>query len=363
MKRLLLLGCGPAHLRLLGQLRRHPRGQMQVALVTPHAQLLHAPLLGAAVAGRVRFDQASIALRELTDAAHVNWAQAKVVRWDAAARVVHLSDGSMADYDLLSLDLDLAANRQVLPGAREHGLFLHPPTHFARLFDAVLPLAAQRALDVVVLGHDVPALELTLALERRLGADSGLHARLALVCGAAGVLPGLPDKLRAIASAWLQSRRIVVMPHAALALTRQHVMLDNGARLACDVPVLPALAGPPPWLGEAGLACDEQGWPLRLPNLQSTSHGEVFVARGSDQATAPWLKINLERFATGQPLKSAAHAVAQSPILCDGAGRAVWGGWGVFAAHPQSIGARCLGGWRALRARQGLARLGLSRAA
>ena len=50
--------------------------------------------------------------------------------------------------DALQSDID----RQRLPGAREHGLFVRPIEHFVRLLDPLVALSRERVLDVVVVG-------------------------------------------------------------------------------------------------------------------------------------------------------------------------------------------------------------------
>ena len=366
MKRLVLLGGGHAHVFVLRALERQRLSVAEVLLVTPSALQVYSGMVPGLVAGHYAAAQCSIALAPLAAAAGVRLVEAQAVGLDAAARAVKLSDGRVAEYDALSIDTGAVQHRDTLPGAREHGLFVRPMEHFMRLQAALPDLAAQRVLDVVVLGGGAAGFELALALEYRLngGAHARAHAhahahahaaaaaaatateqraRVALVTGGPEPLAGYPDAVLKAAARVLASRRITVFRETAAAVEARAVVLASGARLASDVSVIATGAQAPAWLAGSGLALCERGFIRTGPTLQSVSHPEIFAAgdvSARDDAphprsgvyavrAGPPLAENLRRFVGGGALLPYRPQARTLNLLSCGSRRAiaVWGAW------------------------------------
>jgi len=342
MKRLLLLGGGHAHLQVLQAFAREPLAGAEVLLVSPQAQLFYSGMLPGCIAGRFQADDCSIALAPLAAAARVAFVEAAATALDVNTRRVTLSNGTVAEYDVLSLDTGATQQRDRIPGAREHALFLRPIEHFVRLQAGLQALAARRVLDVVVVGAGAAGVELALALRQALaGAEE--RARIALVTGGPVPLAGYADAVVGRAQRALAQRRVTVLREACTAIDAQAVHLANGARLACDAAVVATGAEAPPWLAGSGLTLDAQGFVATGPTLQSLSHANVFaagdVASRGDAPHArsgvhavragPALGLNLRRYVGGgtlQPYTPPARTL--SLIACgDGEAIAAWGQW------------------------------------
>jgi len=321
-KKLLLLGGGHAQVQVLQALAREPVVGAEVALITPFARQFYSGMVPGLVAGHYRAEQCAIALQPLADAARVQLIEGSAVALDAAARRVTLADGRVADYDVLSLDTGAVMDRDQLPGAREHGLFVRPIEHFVRLLDGLLDLAARRVLDVVVIGGGAAGVELALALQHRLAGRGEARARVALVTGGPDPLAGYASGVMRRAAQALARHKVTVFRDSCVALEPGAVVLGSGARLACDAPVLATGAQAPAWLAGSGLALDARGFVLTGPTLQSASHPQVFAA--GDVATR----------ADVQHAKSGVYAVRAGPPLALNLRRLIGGG--VLEAHvPQ----------------------------
>lgn len=343
MKRVVLLGAGRAHLGVLAEMAREPMPRVQAVLVAPQPRALRGAMLPEWIAGHHALAACSIALEPLVRAARVELACSAPTALDAKARAVTLADGRVAEYDVLSVDVEPACDRDAVAGAHEHGLFVHPHEHFAALFDRVLALASGRALDIVVVGGGVAGFELAMALQHRLGRGANA-ARIGLVAGDAGMLPGLAPSVRVRALALLRRARVTVLNQRCVEITAQQVLLDNGARLVCDVPVLASPAVLPPWLRDSGLALDERGFVSVTPQLHSTSHAEVFVSGALVSApqrppagdgrhalrNEPPLALNLRRRVAGGELVSWRPAAQALTLLSCGERRAI-AAWGELA--------------------------------
>lgn len=343
MKRLVLLGGGHAHVHVLATLAREPMPGVKTVLVTPFARQIYSGMVPGWVAGHYSLDQCAIPLEPLTRAAGTELALAAAVAVDAEQRTVTLSDGRVAEYDALSIDTGSLFDRDSITGAREHGLFVRPIEHFVVLFDEVLKLAAQRVLDVVVVGGGAAGFELAMALQYRLCAGGEERARICLVTGDSTVLPNFGDRVRQLALRRLKGSRITVVNQRCVEIGPTHALLDNGARVACDVPLLAVSSMAPPWVRDSGMALDPQGFIAIGPTLQNLAHPQVFaagdVASRNDMVlprsgvyavrAGPALALNLRRYLAGGDLQPWKTSLRSLYLLSCGEQRAIasWGPW------------------------------------
>ena len=305
-KRLLLLGGGHAHLHVLQDFARERLRDVQGVLVTPHADQLYSGMVPGLVAGHYSAAQCRIPLAPLAAAAGVRLTLASAVAIDTARRLVWLADGTSLDYDLLSLDTGGAMDRDRLPGAREHALFVRPMDHFVQRLPALLEKAATRTLNVVVLGAGAAGVELALALQFRLvgaGAGAALRSSVTLLTGGPEPVATHPPAVQRRVLRALAAHGIAVHRVACTALEADAAVLAGGARLACDLPLVVTGAEAPGWLHGSGLALDPQGFVLTGPTLQSRSHPEIFAV--GDVATrddAPHPRSGVYAVRAGPPL-------------------------------------------------------------
>ena len=350
MKRLVLLGGGHTHLHVLMAMAREPMPGVQAVLATPHARQLYSGMVPGWIAGHYTQDECAVALEPLARAAKVELALSPAVSLDAKERTVTLADGRVAEYDVLSLDTGATVDREAIRGAREHGLFLRPLEHFVQLFERVPTLAADRVLDVVVIGGGAAGFEVALAVHHRLNGAGTERARVCLVTGDATVLPGFTARVRQRAVDTLRRARVTLMNQKVVEIGPAQVQLDNGARLVCDVPLLALPAVAPPWLQSSGLALDEQGFVGTTATLQSTSHPEVFaagdVASRNDRAlprsgvfavrAGPALALNLRRRLAGGELMPWQPRERSLYLLSCGERRAI-ASWGNVSAQGRWV--------------------------
>jgi len=335
LKRALLLGAGPAHLAALKAFAAQPVASAQLAWLAPGRELCHAPMLPGWVAGAYTAAACRIPLTPLATHAHAAWHEGRVVGLDAAARRVRLADGSELGYDVLSIDLAAAPDRDAIPGAREHALFLRPLEAFMPLWERLRALADERALCVVVVGSGVAAVELALAVAQRLGE----RARVSLVTGGAPPLPAHPPGLQQRIRRALKRQRITLLEDSVAAIDAQQLQLGRGVRVACDAPLIALDPAAPGWLRESGLALDEAGRVVTLATLQSRSFPEVFATgelaagAGDGARIGAALAFNLRRLIGGGALEAVRQRrAAPELIACPGHGAILrWGGWSMEA--------------------------------
>lgn len=346
-RRLLLLGSGPNHLEALARWADKPLPPgTELRWVSAAPQAAWPGCVPDVLAGRRRPAEALVALPPLAARAGALWTEGRATGLDATARRLTLADGRVFGYELLSLDLAGAPDRESLAGARDHALALWPLEPFLALQDRLVELAAGRVIDLVVIGGGADAVETALALAARLAAPDEERARIALVAPPGELLPGQPEAVLGRVRRLLARRRITEFQDRVVALDGHQARLASGARLACDAAVL--ATAPQPWaaLANSGLALAANGEAAAGPTGQSPSHPEVLVAgRGADRAVA------LQRLLLGgTPGFRATPATA--PLLLatgDGGALAQVGGF--------SLEGRLPGWWREWRLRRWLERL------
>ena len=339
MKHLVLLGAGHAHVQVLLDLAREPLPAARVTLVSPFAELVYSGMLPGVVAGHYEAHECVIKIAPLAARAGAGFVPQAAVGLNADARTVTLADASVLGFDALSIDTGAVMDRDSIPGAREHALFVRPIEGFMPLLQALLDLAGRRPLSLVVVGAGAGGVELALALQYRLGA----RARLSLVTGGTPPLPNHPAPVQARVLSALKRSGVTVFEDSCRAIEAGHVLLGGGARLACDAPLQAIGASAPQWLAGSGLALDEPGFIATGTTLQSRSHPHVFaagdVASRSDALrprsgvyavrAGPPLALNLRRFVAGGELVGYMPQRRALNLVSCGERRAIasWGNW------------------------------------
>ncbi len=344
MKHLLLLGGGHAHVQVLQALAQEPLPGVRVTLVSPFARQLYSGMVPGWLSGHYTLDDCAIPLLPLAQRAGAEFIEAAATRIDAATREVTLSNSQALRYDVVSIDTGPVMNRDAIPGAREHGLFVRPIEHFAKMWDALLALSEQRGLSLAVIGAGAAGVELACAMQYRLRD----RARVSLVTGGPPPLADYSQEVRVRARAALRRLSITVLEDTCTSITEQHVQLKSGTRLQCDAPVLAIGSSAPLWLAGSGLALDAQGFIATATALQSTSHPDVFAA--GDVASnlvlqrpksgvfavraGPTLALNLRRYLGGGPLEEHLPKLRSLNLLSCGRRSAIvsWGSWTAHGA-------------------------------
>jgi pyridine nucleotide-disulfide oxidoreductase family protein len=289
IKKLLLLGAGHAHVEVLARLAQGRPGNLDVTVLTPYPHQTYSGMTPGFVAGHYQEADCRIALEPLMRAAGARWVQGRCHGIDAEARSVAVQPSggaqgvpAMLAYDLLSIDtgavLERARLEAEMPGAATHALPIRPIEAFTTLWPQVMELAQRQAVSLAVVGAGAGGIELVFAAEQAIRHHGHAGSRFTLVTGGPEVAADYSTGVQKRVLRQLKRRGITVLREACTGVSEGELHLGNGARLACDVPLLAVGTHAPAWLRGSGLALSEAGHVQVNEFQQSTSHPNVFAA-------------------------------------------------------------------------------------
>ena len=318
MKRLVLLGGGHAHIEVLRDLALSPPPGVQVTLVTPSHRFIYTGMVPGVIAGHYTFPECSIELEPLAQRANAELllTTASLVSPDAGK--VACSDGTVLQYDVLSINVGSYPAIGEAKGVERHAILMRPLERALVGWNGVFARAAAGKLNAVtVVGGGAAGIELALAMRHRF--DVALndrdvpHVRLVSDAAGVGIAAGAARRLVA------RMRRARVASHVGQPVQEVgegFVRLEGGIEFATDAVFWVTGAAPLGWIGDSGFATDKRGFLLTNANMQSVRYANVFAL--GDCATveghempkagvfavraAPILAANLRAALAGRPL-------------------------------------------------------------
>lgn len=299
MTRVLLIGAGHAHLVVLKKLAEKPLYGARFMIVTPQPKQIYSGMLPGLIAGHYRLREIEVDVHALAGRAAVEYQQGEVQSLDLRGKTVRLSDGTVLEYDLASLNIGSMVD-QSIPGARKHALAVKPFESFiGRLDDG-------RMARIAIAGSGAAGMELAMALRHR-GAGVTLYS----------------DRLTM--SAELAQRAVSAMRRVGVdfrpgmpvdAIKAGPVVVSAASSQEFDAVLLTTGAAAAQWLSGSGIATDERGFTLVDDGLRSLSHPDVFAA--GDCATlrnAPHPKSGVYSVRHGEILdENFRNVVAGAPL-------------------------------------------------
>ncbi len=316
MKRLVLLGGGHSHVEVIRRFGERPLNGTAVALISPDRHTAYSGMLPGFVAGHYGFSDCHIDLEPLCSAAGIAFRRAMANGIRPEDSCVTCSDGSVVEYDVLSVDVGSTPDVRAIPGALEHGTRVKPVAGFLRAWERILAESHSGNLtSLVFVGGGAGAVELAAAMHHRLANEAPASAaRIVLLTDAASILPTHPERVRRIFERVLTARGIeICCATKAVRISRAGVECAGGSVVRADHAIVATGAGAPAWIASSGLNVDSRGFIAVNAHLQSRSHSNVFAA--GDIATM----IDDPR------PKMGVYAVRQGPVLHANLHRAMHG--------------------------------------
>ena len=299
MKKVLLIGAGHAHLVVLKKLIEKPLYGACFMLVSPQPRQIYSGMLPGLIAGHYRLREIEVDVHGLAGRAHAEYQQGEVQSVDLGGKTARLSDGTVLEYDLLSLSIGSMVD-QSIPGAREHALAVKPFERFIGSLDD------GRLARIAIAGFGAAGTELAMALRRR-GAGVTLYSDT----------PAISAALAQRAVSAMRRAGVDFRPGMAVdAIEPGPVVVSGTSSQEFDAVLLSTGPAAAPWLRECGIATDERGFVLVDDGLRSVSHPDLFAA--GDCATlrnAPHPKSGVYSVRHGHILdENLRNVVARAPL-------------------------------------------------
>lgn len=318
---IVLVGGGHAHVEVLRAFAMTPLPGVRLTLVARDVLTPYSGMLPGYLAGIYGHREAHVDLRPLCAHAGARLIHAPATGLDPDQGTIALAGRPSLRFDIASLDIGSTPAAAAIAGA-EHAIPVKPVDGFLNRWRAVeeRALASSGPFRVVTIGGGAGGVEVCLGLFHRLqrrlreaGDDPG-RAEFCLVTDSAELLPrhgrGVRNRMLA---AFARAGAGLHIGHRVTAIAPDAVHCEDGLVLPAEASVLVTSAAAPGWLGETGLALDEEGFVRVDACLRSLSHPRVLAA--GDIASF-----------TPRPLtRNGVYAVRQGPRLADNLRRTAQG--------------------------------------
>lgn len=251
MKRLVLLGGGHAHVKVLADLcERGGHADCEVHLMTPYRRQIYSGMLPGWIAGHYPIEACAISLDALARRAGVTLHETTAVALDPVSRTLHGADASRLSFEHLSIDTGPVAALDRVPGSAEHALPVRPIEGFVAAWPVLVDriLGQCQRFDLAILGSGAAGVELAFAIRRRALADGWSHLHLTLVGPDVWPLAGAPLRQRRRVTALLTQRGIRWLgSHRATHIEARQIAFEQGEPLAFDACLVVTGASAPHW--------------------------------------------------------------------------------------------------------------------
>ncbi len=321
---IVLVGGGHSHVVALRYFAMHPLPGVRITLICTDAHTPYSGMLPGYVAGHYGYDDVHIDLCRLCTATGARFIQAEVMGLDRETRTVQLRGRPDIDYDVVSINTGSTPQMRT-SGATEYAVPVKPITGFNQRWLHLLDKVAHatRPLTIAIVGGGAGGVELCLAMQYRLSAETQAARR-------ADLAPKFhlftSDGLLPTHNAGVQRRFTQVLAERGVQMHLQTPVAEvqsgrlrsaQGEWFDADEVLWVTQAGGGTWLQGTGLALTDNRCIRLYDTLQSITDPRVFAA-GDVAAMENFalekagvfavrmgmpLAINLQRAVQGQPLQ------------------------------------------------------------
>ena len=274
-KQLVLVGGGHANVQVMVAFAQRPLADVSIILVSDRVMAGYSGMLPGWIAGQYNKDQSHIDLARLCKVCGITFIHDRLVAINANEQLVRCRQHPDIYYDILSINTgSLPLNSSL--NTPDNVLPIKPVETFIRAFATQLEKQGLSA-KITIVGGGVAAVEVTFSLLQRYREYSDLKFQL---CHRG---TQLLTNVNAFARRRLRSKlhSMGVDVHSDFNLLKSndnYLEAENGTQLESDITVLCTGGTPPEWLEDCALETSADGFISVTPQLQSSSHDNVFAA-------------------------------------------------------------------------------------
>jgi pyridine nucleotide-disulfide oxidoreductase family protein len=335
-KHIVLVGGGHAHAGVLRLQAQRRLIDAQITVISPSKFAAYSGMLPGWMAGHYTWQEICLNFEALAAKAGARFIEGAVQSLDLAGKQLHLHDGTVVAFDVLSLNIG-STHRPPVSGDASAVLPLRPLGDLvARTREFVEQYRQTQALlSVMVVGAGGAGFEMALAMQHSLKkAYPGRELRISVVTDGTAPMPTHTKAVQRMAANVLRERGVELITETVVEkIDGHHITLlqSNGAAQKISVQYAEKIiwaggAQPHMWPQQSGLALDARGFVEVSSTLQSTSHPFVF-ASGDCAGFDPPLP------------KAGVYPVKQGPLLARNLAAAASGAsLAHYAPQPRALG-------------------------
>lgn len=349
MRRLVLVGAGHSHARVLREFARRGAADVEVVLVSPDAEAPYSGMIPGWLAGHYGWQECCLDFARLCQRASATFRQDSVSALDPGRSELTLAGGDRLGYDWLSLDIGSTLNAPA--GDQTIILPMRPLSELRERWEnlqkQVGRLAAGARFRIVMVGGGAAGVESILAVQRhltRLAPRVRFH--FALVAATPDILPGMAAGAgRRLMRRFAERGIVTTSNFSAEKIVDDRLIGSDGRTLQADAVLWATGAEAYLWPRKAGLSTDQRGFVRVDSTLRSLSHRNIFAAgdcAGWEPPLSkagvyavrmgPVLARNLHAALTGQPLRQYVPQRRNLVLIGSGNDEAV-AAWGAFSSE------------------------------
>jgi selenide,water dikinase len=265
---IVLVGAGHANLQVLERAWRDKWPEGALTLITPYPEAQYSAMLPSVIAGFVPAEESRIPLARLCWRAGATLLLDRVASIDTRQQQVRLASGKSVGYEWCSLNVGSTPAGLDVPGALAHSIAARPLDTLARRVGSAW---LGESSTIAVVGGGPAAVELALALKRRYGNNTLLYE------SNDRLLPTLPPRAGRLAEAVLQASGVEVCVGFRVEQVQPGGLHAGKKFQAADLVLWSTGPAAPQWLLRSDLDCDDKGYVLVKPTLQTVTSERVFA--------------------------------------------------------------------------------------
>jgi selenide, water dikinase len=278
LRRLVLVGGGRAHLRVLHALARSLARRVELVVVSEEAETYNSTMSAGLLRGTYSLEEARIDIAALADRAGARLLRGGIIRIDLEERVV-VAGTERLPFDACSLDVDGWPEGAHLPGVVDHALPLRPASALTEVRASIGAhlASSSRRIDCVVVGAGVTGVEAAFAMHQLLRGTT--HGGVVTIVDAAGTILSDGSPCRESAHRALERAGVCFALGArAVEVTSDRVLLASGGALRADLVLWATSGAPPAAIAEGGLPHDARGRLIVDESLRARDGSPVWAA-------------------------------------------------------------------------------------
>ncbi|MFM2398128.1 MAG: hypothetical protein RL341_285 [Pseudomonadota bacterium] len=333
---IVLVGGGHAH---AGVLRLQAESRLigaQLTVISPSRLAAYSGMLPGWMAGHYTWQEICLDFQALATKAGAQFVEGSVRSLDLEAKQLHLQDGTVMRFDVLSLNIGsthrppVSADASAVLPLRPLGDLMPRTREFVEQYRQT-----QALLSVMVVGAGGAGFEMALAMQHSLKkAYPGRELRVSIVTDGTAPLPTHSKAVQRMAANILRERGVELIKDTVVEnIEGHHITLRQGSGSAqrssveyVEKIIWAGGAQPHLWPQQSGLALDARSFIEVNAALQSTSHPFVF-ASGDCAGFDPPLP------------KAGVYPVRQGPLLAGNLAAAVSGApLGPYVPQRRALG-------------------------